>query len=1067
MAERISQPLPPNKMVAPYMDSLSRMFASTTKTTELEGIVCQGKVTEAMCVGLLQYLKSISPSTSSDAQESTEQLDISIRRGRDKYRLEFKGREHITAFIRGNEKLTSTKIPFRLIVKGFVKGIRPIDIDACDTKVNLKTESEIDTHQRYEVLRSLAGLKERTYRLKKRYSFNTSDKLFRIDITIVRTSFVSNGESALSSGVLVAPKTFEVEIEYLQNDQPPNQTANQLATTLVKHAMELKMALDGDDTYVAPSVRDAILADIKAVFGTDRFIGPMPITLEQSNFVENDYNNDCILNGYTVTEKADGERCLLYMGSIDNTVYKIAKNGGKIAIKRTGMSYQSEGANVLDCEHVTQTRTQQSTSDFMVFDVFSVNGEPVAHLPLLSTDGDCRLHKASELIAKINTTQQHTITVKTFHEDIFKGAQEILALQRGQKYRYHIDGLIYTPKSLPVGALFQGDIPHYGSVWEKVYKWKPPEDNSIDFKVKFVGSPMPNPSTDGTPFIQQMDLYVGADRRSIGEQGRISPFDGLKALASDHGGVFSASGYEDRKFQVEPQDDSVCAAHVHVDPITQKPMCKNGDPIDHQCVVEMIREDGRWVPLRLRRDKIYGNDIHAALNVWRSICQPLTEEVIVGATKIPQATFLSDIEESGIYYNRSTKTTNQSSKQRVATRGIRDFHNNVVKRSLVERLARKGGCKTVFDIACGKAGDIHKYIDNNFNTIIGADKSADNIENASDGAYARTIEIINNPIKSARRERVRTGTIAFFEADFGEKIDGGYMDAIEDTEKRAFIKMLWLGALPQTRNNQAMFNKYRGIVKRHFDMVACQFAIHYFMSSRKSMDAFATNLDNLLKSGGYFVGTCLDGRLVDHAFRSSGSREIRGMRGGRLIWSMENLYGTLDDDGIIHNNFGKKIRVFMETINQPIDEYIVDFDLLVFELGKKGIVPLDTQEYAALGLNNYTGTFRDVFEDMQSRSSNFLQTVGGLMSDEEKQYSFMNRWFIFRKKQVGPPASPITDALVTQSKTTQKQTTPTQTTPQQTTPQQTTPQQTTPQQTTLKQTTPKQTTPKQTTPNST
>ena len=976
-------------MIPGYMDALAKYFDLALRKSEgnveLEGVISQGRVTEAMLVRLLQYLHSVNGTMAAPV----EQLDIGIQKGRDKYRIEINERDNVTSFIKGSGRFTSARVPMRVIIKNFVQGYRSLDIDACDTRINVKTETEIA--KRSDELRMLDGMRGRTYRLKKRFSIVTKDALFRVDATIVRMATVTQGEGPLASGVLSAPKTYEIELEYIGNQSGARSSAL-LAQKMVQTAMELKMAMDGDDTYIVPSLRDAILADMKSTFGTDKFIGPMPITLERGNLIKNEYNNDCILTGYTITDKADGERCLLYMSGIaDGTVFKISKSGGKIVIKNTMMSCNlSKGASVLDCEHVTQTAAGDRISEFMVFDAYSLDGEPIAHMPLLSDASDAstpsRLQKAREIVSAINA-QQNKVFVKTFHDDIFKGAQEIMASYRCGKIKHHIDGLIYTPKAFAVGALFQGDIPHYGSVWEKVYKWKPPRDNSIDFLVHFVGTPLPGSTPDGLPLMQRMDLYVGADRRSVGENGRITSFEGLKALVGLATRSIAHAGYEDRQFVVEPNDESVSSTHVAVDVEAQKPKCLNGELIGHLSVVEMVRKDAKWVPLRLRQDKNHGNDVHAAMNVWRSICQPLEEDVVAGIVKLPSHMYLSDIEDTDIYYNR--KQAGRSS-NRAASRGIKDFHNNMVKRTLVEKLARRGKCKSVFDIACGKGNDILKYLDNDITTIVGADKSSDNIENASDGAYARAIDILNSPIKSVRRERARNGTIAFFDADFGEKMTGEHIESINDDNRRALIRMLWYGGTPPSRGAHSnSLNKYSGIVKRRFDMAACQFAIHYFMGSRQTLTAFASNLDTVLKPGGYFVGTCLDGRLVDKELRNVGGKEIRGVRGGRLVWSIKNMYGALDEDE--NSNYGKKIRVFMETINQPIDEYLVDFDLLVHELARKGIVALDASEYRLLGLNNYTGTFRQMYEEAQA------QTHRDIMSEEEKQYSFLNRWFVFKK----------------------------------------------------------------------
>jgi hypothetical protein len=967
------------------MNVLAKHFDAVVnhqETAELEGIISQGRVTETQFIRLLKYLTS----TSTKPVE-TEQLDVGILRGKDRYRIEIAGRDNVVQFLKGDTRLSHITVPLRVIVKGFMQGYRSLDVDSCDMRVNLKTETEITT-QRRELLRTLNNLKLRSYRLKKRYSFSTKDQFFRIDASIVRTTSVSNGESAMSSGVLTAAKTYEVEIEYVKSTAV---SSTDLATAFVKHAIEMKMVMDETDTYMTPSLRESILMDIRSIFDTDHFIGPMPVTLERNNLIDSEYNNGSILNDYTVTDKADGERCLLYTSKITRgSVIKISKQGRRLVLKKvTNMAIDPNATTcIVDCEyvtsrHVTSTKSSEPTSVFMVFDAYCVDGQRIGHLPLMSVESS-RLQKAQEVIGRYKVGVEHTIYVKKFYDDIFKGAQEILAMQRCGKIKHHIDGLIYTPKKLAVGALFEGDKPYYGNTWEKTFKWKPPADNSIDFLVQFVGGPMPGTSTGDGLLVQRVDLYVGADKRTNVD--RIPPLEGLAILSAG----FSrrdGGGYENRKFIVEPNDESVSSTIIEIDPVSKKPVCTNGEKIDHMSVVEMVRVAGKWVPIRLRPDKVQGNDIHSAMNVWRSICEPMEEDIITGSIKLNESTFLSDIDDS-VYYNN----TSRNNKIKAASRVMKKFHNNYVKRALVQKLALAGKCKSVFDIACGKAGDLQKYLDNGFTCIVGADKSSDNIENKVDGAYARTIDILTNYNKSALKDKVKSSTIAYFEADFGMRIDDRYMEAIEDNEKRALFKMLWMGTSPPGKNaDVAVYAKYRGLIKRQFDMAVCQFAIHYFMSSPRTIASFVTNLSNVLKPNGYFAGTCLDGRLVDRAIRSAGSDEIRGMRGGRLVWSIKKLYDTLDD-AAGDLNFGKKILVFMESINRPIVEYLVDFELLVSELEKKDIVPLNKEECVSLGIVSSSGTFRDMYEELQANNTE-------LMSDEEKQYSFLNRWFVFKKRQ--------------------------------------------------------------------
>ena len=46
---------------------------------------------------------------------------------------------------------------------------------------------------------------------------------------------------------------------------------------------------------------------------------------------------------------------------------------------------------------------------------------------------------------------------------------------------------------------------------------------------------------------------------------------------------------------------------------------------------------------------------------------------------------------------------------------------------------------------------------------------------------------------------------------------------------------------------------------RTFDVVSCQFAIHYFFGTREAFERVLGGVASLLKSGGYFLCTTIDG----------------------------------------------------------------------------------------------------------------------------------------------------------------------------------------------------------------
>ena len=84
----------------------------------------------------------------------------------------------------------------------------------------------------------------------------------------------------------------------------------------------------------------------------------------------------------------------------------------------------------------------------------------------------------------------------------------------------------------------------------------------------------------------------------------------------------------------------------------------------------------------------------------------------------------------------------------------------------------------------------------------------------------------------------------------------------------------------------------------------------------------------------------------------------------------------------------------METINQMIKEYLVNFPLFIklmkeygFELEKDEVL----KEY---GIKS-TGLFSELFDSMKKSGKNYREAHQ--MSPQEKEISFINRYFIFKK----------------------------------------------------------------------
>ncbi|KAL4457714.1 hypothetical protein ABPG75_012579 [Micractinium tetrahymenae] len=142
---------------------------------------------------------------------------------------------------------------------------------------------------------------------------------------------------------------------------------------------------------------------------------------------------------------------------------------------------------------------------------------------------------------------------------------------------------------------------------------------------------------------------------------------------------------------------------------------------------------------------------------------------------------------------------------------LKKFHNTI-KRQLINRFAT--GADSLLDFACGRGGDIWKWIDAGIPRVMGVDLSPGEIEEA------------RKRFAEARAKRP------------DQPLDYQFVDSPS------------LG-LEEWRE------------PRQYDVVTCMFAIHYFFVSEAALKQFLHNVSINLKEGGYFIGTVPDGKRVN------------------------------------------------------------------------------------------------------------------------------------------------------------------------------------------------------------
>jgi hypothetical protein len=562
-------------------------------------------------------------------------------------------------------------------------------------------------------------------------------------------------------------------------------------------------------------------------------------------------------------------------------------------------------------------------------------------------DANSRISLAKSIISKTNFKTMKII-VKEFYsgENIFTESSKILDKKILGNYEYYIDGLIYTPKSLPVPS---------GGTWNNVFKWKPPEDNTIDFLVR-MGD---NFTTKDSIKYRVLDLFVGYNPV---QWEMISPLmfleNKLNRIPTYIAKEFKPADVTDPNFtkcfmRIQNEKDEIC--------------CLNGDKITNESIVEFKYTGEEWQPLRVRQDKTEmlsktknlsgtANDYSTAINIWRSITYPVNEDMIRGKKLLTSA----DIVDDGVYYYRST------TRDKFASKPMLDFHNYWIKnRMLIGKFADK---ESLFDISCGQGGDLPKWIEHNFVKVLGVDISRDNIENPVNGVYARLLE--NTKYQPSRHKYV------FVTLDSSKYFTRDYFESLTNENDKKLTMHLWGHTQIE---NSARLKPYFEFTKSKFNVVSCQFSIHYFFENEKKLDDFIWNVNEHLAEHGYFIGTCLDGFKVKQKLNRK--KQIQGEKNNKIMWHIRKKY---KGDKTI--TYGEVIEVYMESIGKIIKEYVVNFDLLISKLAKYNI-ELVTRE-----------SFEESFKGIPSSETGPIINSIKNMTDIDKEYSFMNMWFIFVKK---------------------------------------------------------------------
>jgi hypothetical protein len=781
------------------------------------------------------------------------------------------------------------------------------------------------------------------------------------------------------------------------------------------------------------------------------FIGPGLVTLDLINVAP--LNPDVIVPNirepyaYCVTEKTDGDRHLLFVNN-KGRIYLINMN---MNIIFTGSKTEEQKCfnSLLDGELVLHNKLGLFINTFAVFDIYYINNVDIRSRPFINTyskdekyfnDG-CRLPMLKDFIkilkpscvvnneSKMNNYNIKIISKKFYPSfdpikegknvelskyNIFEACNYLLRRIADEEFDYEIDGLIFTPTLLGVGGnniLESG--PKKKITWTHLFKWKPSEAtltfpksyNTIDFLVitkkgsdgKDIVTPIFENGInnyEATQFNQYKTLVltVGFDQT---KHGYINPCqDVLDDKFSTPKDIDDEEGYKPKQFfPSDPFDPmaGLCNVMLEIDSNGAYQMfTEERQVFDDQMVVEFrydMTKPGmwKWIPMRVRYDKtaefragnsVGANDYKTANSNWRSIHNPVTEKMIATGENIPGIEVSDDV-----YYNNVTTDK--------MTQRMRDFHNLYVKKTLIQAVSKKDNI--LIDFACGKAGDLPKWIGSELSFVFGIDISSDNIENRLNGACARYLNY--------RKTTKKMPYALFVNGNSALNIRNGtnmFNDKANQITKSVF------GSIGVNKELGPAVVRQHGKGINGFDISSCQFAIHYMFENKRTFYNFIRNISECTKLNGYFIATCYDGLTIFNMLKRKQEGESREIYiDDKKIWSITKQYDatTFEDN---ESCLGYKIDVYQDSINQTLPEFLVNFDFLTNTMDKYGFTLVTRQEARQMKLPEGSGMFSELFNSMENEVKRYPEKESEYkdalyMRDYEKDISFLNRFFVYKK----------------------------------------------------------------------
>ena len=360
-------------------------------------------------------------------------------------------------------------------------------------------------------------------------------------------------------------------------------------------------------------------------------------------------------------------------------------------------------------------------------------------------------------------------------------------------------------------------------------------------------------------------------------------------------------------------------------------------------IYDKTKENGfKWVPIKIRNDKTMAyKSGKKVFGNFEKIAYDIFENIMNPVTVENITTGVVD-HSKVVFTENKYYNKEYNANERM---NYQNFHNLTVKDQLFNYISKENKkiSGKLLDLASGKGGDINRWKKYKFAEVVGLDNDIANIE------YAR------NLFTKIARPKPKT---YYIHSDISKLIFPTQEAGCSDSAKLRLRQYI-----PK---------------KEYFDNISIFFAIHYMYGDEITFRTLIQNMADNIKMGGNVIGTCFNGYKIYSELKKE--NKIEGD-----FYNITKKYKSFNFDKK-KPNFGKKIDVYINSIGKTHSEYLVNVDYLETIFNQYGFEKVEIND----------------FESIYEKDKNKIEYLKN-MSENEKEFSFMNSYFIFKKVKETPP----------------------------------------------------------------